>query len=65
MHLGEKTIERKLQNTPNLVGIGHMFGPEICIWKDLGPMSSGAMVTQMEGDLVKSKLWVTCPKVFE
>ena len=32
-------IKQKLQGTPDLVGVGHLFGPQIWIWKDLGPMS--------------------------
>ena len=24
--------------TPNLVGVGHQFGPQIRIWKALGPV---------------------------
>ena len=37
MHFGENFIKQKLQGTPDLVGAGHLFGPQI--WKDLGPMS--------------------------
>ena len=36
---GENFKKQKLQGTPNLVGVGHLFGPQIQIWKDLGPMS--------------------------
>ena len=39
MHFGENLIKQKLQGTPNLVRAGHLFGPQISIWKDLGPMS--------------------------
>ena len=36
---GENFIKQKLQGTPDLVGAGHLFGPQIQIWKDLGPLS--------------------------
>ena len=39
------------QGTPDLVGVGHLFGPQIRIWKDLGPM-----VTHYEGEFIKSEL---------
>ena len=37
---GKKIMQQKLHGTPNLVGAGHLFRPQIWIWKDLGPMSS-------------------------
>ena len=39
MHFGKKIIKQKLQGAPDLVGAGHLFGPQIRIRKDLGPMS--------------------------
>ena len=39
MPFGKIFIKLKLQGTPNLVGVGHLFGPQIQIWNDLGPMS--------------------------
>ena len=39
MHFGKNFIKQKLQDAPDLVGVGHLFGPQIRIWKDLGPMS--------------------------
>ena len=39
VHFGEKFIKQKLLSTPNLVGADHIFGPEIRIRTDLGPMS--------------------------
>ena len=36
VHFGEIFIKQKLLGTPNLVGIGHLIGPQIQIWKDLG-----------------------------
>ena len=38
MHFGENFIKIKLQG-PNLKGVGHILGPQIQIWKDLGPRS--------------------------
>ena len=35
----QKLYKTKLQGTPDLVGAGHLFGPQIQILKDLGPMS--------------------------
>ena len=39
VHFGKNFIKQKLQGAPDLVGVGHLFGPQIRIWKDLGPMS--------------------------
>ena len=39
VRFGENFIKQKLQGTPNLVGAGHLFGPQIRIRKDLGPLS--------------------------
>ena len=39
MHFGKNFKKQKLQGTPDLVRVGHLFGPQIQIWKDLGPMS--------------------------
>ena len=39
MHFGENFIKQKLQGTPNFVGAGHLFGSQIWIQKDLGPLS--------------------------
>ena len=36
MHFVEHFIKQKLQGTPNLVGVGHLFWPKIRIRKDLG-----------------------------
>ena len=38
VHFGVKFITQKLLVTPNLVGVGHLRGPQIRIWKDLGPV---------------------------
>ena len=39
VHFCENFIKQKLQGTPDLVGAGHLFGPQIRIRKDLGPLS--------------------------
>ena len=39
MSFGKNFIKQKLQGTLDLVGVGHLFGPQIRIWKDLGPLS--------------------------
>ena len=39
VHFGENFIKQKLQGTPDLVGAGHLFGPQIRIRKDLGHLS--------------------------
>ena len=38
VRFGENFIKQKLLGTPNLVGVGHLRGPQIQIWKDLGPV---------------------------
>ena len=47
VHFGGNFIKQKLPGTPNLVGVGHLIGPQIRIWKDLGPMS------HFQGDFTK------------
>ena len=37
VRFGKNFIKQKLQGTPDLVGAGHLFGPQIR--KDLGPLS--------------------------
>ena len=39
MRFGKNFIKQKLQGTPDLMGAGHLFGPQIQIRKDLGLMS--------------------------
>ena len=39
VHFGENFIKQNLQGAPDLVRAGHLFGPQIWIWKDLGLMS--------------------------
>ena len=36
VHFGGNSIKQKLLGTPKLVGVGHLIGPQIQIWKDLG-----------------------------
>ncbi len=38
VRLGKNFIKQKLQGRSVLVGVDHIFGPIIQIWKDLGPM---------------------------
>ena len=38
VHFGKNFIKQKLQGTPDLVWASHLFGPQIWIWKDLGPL---------------------------
>ena len=35
VHFGGNFIEQKLLGTPKLVQVGHLFGPQIQIWKDM------------------------------
>ena len=51
VRFGKHFIKQTLLGTPDLVGVGHLFGPQIRIQKDLGPM-----VTHYEGEFIKSKL---------
>ena len=39
VRFGENFIKQKLHGAPDLVGAGHLFGPQIRIRKDLGPLS--------------------------
>ena len=39
VRFGKNFTKQKLQGTPDLVGAGHLFGPQIRIRKDLGPLS--------------------------
>ena len=36
--IGRNFVKQKLLGTSNLVGVGHLLGPQIRIWKDLGPV---------------------------
>jgi hypothetical protein len=38
VRLGKNFIKQKLLGRTILVGVDHIFGPVIWIWKDLGPM---------------------------
>ena len=39
VRFGKNFIKQKLQGAPDLLGAGHLFGPQIRIRKDLGPLS--------------------------
>ena len=65
VNFGKNFTKPKLQGNPDLVGAGHLFGPQIWIWKDLGPMSfwshghsycMGVYNTKVVGDHPKSYL---------
>ena len=62
MYFDKNFIKQKLQSASDLVGVGHLFGPQIWIWKDLAPFSSGALVTHYEGELIKQILYCMLPK---
>ena len=60
MHFGENFKKQKLQGTPNLVGAGHLIGPQIWIWKDLGPMcfwSSGLSLSRRVYKIPFNSAW--------
>ena len=38
VHFGGHFIKQKLLGTPNLEGVRHLIGPQIQIWKELGPV---------------------------
>ena len=49
VRFGKNFIKQKLLGTPSLMGVGHLFGPQIQIWKDLGPVcvwSHGTSLSQ-------------------
>ena len=56
VHFGGKFIKQKLLGTPKLVGVGHLFGPQIQIWKDLGPVSFWSYGASLSRGVIKSKL---------
>ena len=56
VRFGENFIKQKLQGTPDLVGAGHLFGPQIRIRKDLGPLSFWSHGHSLYGEFIKSKL---------
>ena len=55
VHFGINFIKQKFQGAPDLVGMGHLFGPQIQIWKDLGPYSQNLNVSNK----VKQKLSIS------
>ena len=40
VHFDKNFIKQKLLGTPDFVGAGHLFGPQIPIGKDLAPLLS-------------------------
>ena len=63
VRFGENFIKQKLQGAPDLVGAGHLFGPQIGSGRTWAPCTSGAMVTHYEGEFKKSKLHYMSLKV--
>ena len=58
VHFGGKFIKQKLLGTPNLVGIGHLIGPQIQIWKDLGLVCFWSLSALLSRRVYKTKVVV-------
>ena len=58
MHFGGNFIKQKLLGTPDLVGVGHLIGPQIRIWKDLGLVCRGPALSNR---VYKIKLVICVP----
>ena len=56
VHFGGDFIAQKLQNTPNLVGVGHLLGPQIWIQKGLGTVCIWNNGRSFQGEFMKWKL---------
>ena len=56
MHFDENIIKQKLLATPNLVGVGHLFGPQTRSGRAWAQCPSGSVVTHFQGDFIKLKL---------
>ena len=59
--LGGKFITQKLLGTPNLVGLGHLLGPQIWICKDLGPVCFWSRGYSLSWGVYKTKVVVYVP----
>ena len=57
----ENFIKQKLLGTPNLVGVGHLFGPQFQIWKDLGPVCFWSHGASLPSGVYKIKVVVHVP----
>ena len=58
VHFGGNFIKQKLLGTPDLVGVGHLIGPQIRIWKDLGLVCRGPALSNR---VYKIKLVICVP----
>ena len=54
MHFGGKIIKQKLQDTPILVGEGHVLYPKSGSGRTWAWCASGAMVPHFHRDFIKS-----------
>ena len=61
VHFGRNFIKQKLLGTPNLVMVGHLIGPQIWIWKDLGPVSFWSHGHSLSRGVYKIKVVVNGP----
>ena len=61
MHFGGYFIKQKLLSTPNLVGVGHLIGLQIRIWKDLVPVCFWSLSASLSRGVYKIKVVVNGP----
>ena len=61
VYFGGHFIKQKLLGTHNLVGVGHLFGPQIWIWKDLGPVCFWSRGPSLSSRVYKIKVVVYVP----
>ena len=64
LRFGKNFIKQKLQGTPDLVGAGHLFGPQIRIRKDLGPLSFWSLGHSLWRIAYKIKVVVSVPNSY-
>ena len=62
MHFDGHFIAQKLQSTPNLLRVVHLFGPQIWILKDLGPVSIWSCGHSLSRGVYNTKVVVYAPK---
>ena len=61
VYFGENFKKQKLLGTLNLVGVGHLFRPQIWIWKNLGPVSFWSRGHSLSRRVYKIKVVVNVP----
>ena len=61
VHFGGHFVKQKLLGTPNLVQAVHLFGCQIQIWKDLGPVSFWSHGPSISRGVYKIKAVVYVP----